>query len=318
MCALDTGVLCQETLRLVQFLLLKCTNKEAAGMPISYVLCSKQGPGTQHCSPEAKQRKQLGAKHGCQILRTKLLRKSLGRILVKKSENIITYSTPAVSHALAVFNIFMAFVFDHSCQCLPYSYYPCSTPEGQRGVTSHFSEEEQRPGVLLTCQLSNTAFHKQSAKVSRHKSNTGSSCMMSEQGPLACTRSHILPSLPVATSGVNTVQRDLLWSQRTSVIEKKPKQIIEFGLQELNHLYLSYHSTLPMASTSMSGNFANSLVDLPLTSPPVLALVILQKDKRVAIPQSSFLAYSCIYQRVPVVTPLCKALTHEEKRLPLY
>lgn len=121
MCALDTGVFCQEMLRLVQFLPRQCTNKEAAGKPISYVLCSEHRLGTQHCSPEAEDsgwEKSISAKSHIQNCSTK----SLGSILVKKSENIITYSTPAVSHALSVFSIFMALVFHHSCQCLPYSH----------------------------------------------------------------------------------------------------------------------------------------------------------------------------------------------------
>lgn len=61
----------------------------------------------------------------------------------------------------------MALIFHHSCQRLPYSCHPCSTPEGQRGVTSQFCEGEQRPGAVLTCQLSNTASHKQAEKDSR-------------------------------------------------------------------------------------------------------------------------------------------------------
>ena len=200
-------------------------------------------------------------------------KKSLGRTLVKKSENIITYSTPAVSHARSVFNLFMAFVLHHSCQCLMHVMLVAHLRD--RGVTSHFSEGEQRPRVVVTCQLSTTAFHKQFAKVSRYKSYTGNSCIKSEQSPSACTRSHILPHLPVATSGVNTVRCDLPWSQRTSMIEKKPKPIIKFGLQELNHLYLSYHSRLHKSSTSMSGNVTHSPVGLPLTSPPVPGPMIL-------------------------------------------
>lgn len=45
-------------------------------------------------------------------------KKSPQRLLVKKSENMITYPTPAVSHALSIFNIFMAFVFHHGCDSL--------------------------------------------------------------------------------------------------------------------------------------------------------------------------------------------------------
>lgn len=93
--------------------------------------------------------------------------------------------------------------------------------------------------------------------------------MKSEQGPVACTRSHILPPFTVPTSGVNRVQRDLPRAQMPSVIEKKPKQIIQFGLQELNHLHLLYHSTFHMASASMSGDVMLRPVGLPLASPPV-------------------------------------------------
>lgn len=167
----------------------------------------------------------------------------------------------------------MAFIFHHSCRCLPYSCHPCSTPEGQRGVTSHFSEGEQRPGAVLTCQLSNTAFHKQAAKVSRHKSYKGNSCMKSEQGLSACTRSNVLPPLPIARSGVNSAVW-LAMVTKDICDRKKPKQIITFGLQELNHLYFSYHSTLHMASTFL--NFTYSLVGLSsLTSPPVPGPMIL-------------------------------------------
>lgn len=120
-----------------------------------------------------------------------------------------------------------------------------------RGATSHFSEGEQRPGVVSTHQLSNTAFHKLFRKGSRNKSYTGSSCMKSEQSPFTCIRSHVLQPLPAATSAVKTVQQDLPWSQRTSVTVKKPRQIIKFGLQEMN---ISYHSPLHVSSTFMSGN----------------------------------------------------------------
>lgn len=125
--------------------------------------------------------------------------------------------------------------------------------------------------------------------------------MKSEQGlkfcPLACTRSHIPSPLPVAVSGANTMQSDLSWSQRTSVIEKN-QEIITFGLWGLNHLYLScHHSTLHMAPTSMSENVTQNLVGSPLASPPAHGPMILWKDQRVAIHQSPFLAYSCIYQR---------------------